>query len=85
MKGLMASGIGLLTSKMDADDLLSTMRSVFKYVTINHNGQGERVDIDKHFTGRNKDLWIVLWHALRFNFSDFFPDNLSLSSLNPLK
>ena len=67
-----ATAIGLLLSKMDADELLATMETVFKYVTCD----GKRVDINATFTGRNKELWQVFIAALRFNFSDFLPAGL---------
>ena len=70
-----ATAIGLLLSKMDADELLTTMETVFKYVTCD----GKRVDINATFTGRNKELWQVFIAALRFNFSDFLPAGLFAS------
>ena len=70
-----ATAIGLLLSKMDADELLATMETVFKYVTCD----GKRVDINATFTGRNKELWQVFIAALRFNFSDFLPAGLFAS------
>lgn len=70
-----ATAIGLLLSKMNADELLETMETVFKYVTCD----GRRVDINATFTGRNKELWQVFIAALRFNFSDFLPEGLFAS------
>lgn len=70
-----AAAIGLLLSKMDADELLVTMETVFKYVSCD----GKRVDINVTFTGRNKELWQVFVGALRFNFSDFLPEGLFVS------
>ncbi len=70
-----ATAIGLLLSKMDADELLATMETVFKYVTCD----GKRTDINATFTGRNKELWQVFIAALRFNFSDFLPAGLFAS------
>lgn len=70
-----AAAIGLLLSKMDADELLVTMETVFKYVSCD----GKRVDINVTFTGRNKELWQVFVGALRFNFSDFLPEGLFAS------
>jgi hypothetical protein len=70
-----ATAIGLLLSKMDADELLATMETVFKYVTCD----GKRVEINATFAGRNKELWQVLIAALRFNFSDFLPAGLFAS------
>lgn len=68
-----AAAIGLLLTKMDANELIITMESVFTYVSCD----GKRVDINSTFTGRNKELWQAFIAALQFNFSDFFPDGLS--------
>lgn len=73
-----ATAIGLLLSKMNADELLETMKTVFQYVTCD----GKRVDINVTFTGRNKELWQVFIAALRFNFSDFLPEGLFASVRN---
>jgi hypothetical protein len=67
-----AAAIGMLLSKMDADDLIATMTTVFKYVSVD----GKRANIDADFAGRNKELWLVFIAALRFNFSDFLPAGL---------
>jgi hypothetical protein len=68
-----AAAIGLLLTKMNADELIVTMESVFTYVSCD----GKRVDINTTFTGRNKELWQAFIAALQFNFSDFFPEGLS--------
>jgi len=70
-----ATAIGLLLSKMNADELIATMETVFRYVTAD----GKRVDINATFTGRNKELWQAFIAALRFNFSDFLPAGLFAS------
>lgn len=70
-----AAAIGMLLSKMDADELLATMETVFKYVSCD----GKRVEMNATFTGRNKELWQVFVQALRFNFSDFLPEGLFAS------
>ncbi len=70
-----ATAIGLLLSKMDANELITTMETVFKYVNVD----GKRVEVNATFTGRNKELWQVFIAALRFNFSDFLPDGLFAS------
>ena len=67
-----AAAIGLLLSKMDADELIQTMTTVFAYVTCD----GKRVDINSTFVGRNKEVWQVFIQALRHNFSDFLPAGL---------
>lgn len=70
-----ATAIGLLLAKMNADELVQTMETVFKYVSC----EGKRVEINASFTGRNKELWLVFIAALRFNFSDFLPEGLFAS------
>lgn len=70
-----ATAMGLILSNMDADVLLATMATVFSVVSCD----GERIDINSTFTGRNKDLWLAFFEALRFNFSDFLPESLSIS------
>ena len=70
-----ACAIGLLLSKMNADELVQTMETVFKYVSC----EGKRVEINATFTGRNKELWQVFIAALQFNFSDFLPAGLFAS------
>lgn len=70
-----ATAIGLLLSKMKAEELIETMETVFKYVSCD----GKRVDINGTFTGRNKELWQAFIAALRFNFSDFLPEGLFAS------
>lgn len=67
-----AAAIGLITSKMDADDLIKTMETVFKYVNVD----GKRCDVNRDFNGRNKELWQVFIKALRVNFSDFLTAGL---------
>lgn len=78
-----AAAIGLLLSKMNADELLTTMETVFKYVSCD----GKRVEMNSTFTGRNRELWQAFIGALQFNFSDFLPDGLfaSLPSLEARK
>lgn len=66
--------MGMMAARADADELLRTMNSVFKYVRVDVSGSGTAVpiQIDTHFQGRNKELWTVFIAALRVNFSDFF-------------
>jgi hypothetical protein len=70
--------IGLLASRLDAEELKKTIRIVFKYV-----GTSESVSIaetiDQVFMGKNRQLWEVFIYALRFNFTDFFPESLLAS------
>lgn len=76
-----ATAIGMLLSKMNADELIITMETVFKYVSVD----GKRVDINATFTGRNKELWQAFLAALRFNFSDFLPEGLFASVQSKLQ
>jgi hypothetical protein len=62
------SAVGMMAAKMDADELQRTMETVFEYVTVD----GERVEIDRDFVGRNKELWQVFIKGLQVNFADFF-------------
>lgn len=61
--------IGLLCSRMNADELEQTMDHVFKYVSCD----GVPVIIDSTFTGRPREIWQVFIEALKFNFADFLP------------
>lgn len=70
-----AAAIGLLLSRMNADDLLTTMQTVFTYVSCD----GQRIELNSTFTGRNREVWEVFIAALQFNFHDFFPENLFTS------
>lgn len=76
-----ATAIGMLLSKMNADELIITMETVFKYVSVD----GKRIDINATFTGRNKELWQAFLAALRFNFSDFLPEGLFASVQSKLQ
>lgn len=68
-----AMAIGMMTSRMEAKDLIRTMETVFTYVSCD----GARISINSTFVGRNKELWEVFFEALKHNFSDFFPESLS--------
>lgn len=70
-----AAAVGLLLSRMNADDLLATMQTVFAYITCD----GQRIELNSTFTGRNREVWEVFIAALQFNFHDFFPENLFTS------
>lgn len=69
-----AEAIMLLTSKMDAAELVETMRTVFKAVWC----EGADVDLDATFgpddkgRPRTKEVWEVFIEALKVNFGDFF-------------
>lgn len=70
-----AQAMGMISSKMDAGELIKTMETVFSTVACD----GNTINIDGTFTGRNRELWQVFMEGLRVNFADFFPDGLSLS------
>jgi hypothetical protein len=72
---IVASAIGLLTAKMDPDELLTTIATVFASVTL----EGKPISLEVHFTGRNRDVWEVFGEALKVNFADFFPAGLFAS------
>lgn len=67
------AAIGLITSRLDYEEVSELLRTVYKYVSVN----GKRVIVEQDFLGKNKALWIVLFAALRFNFADFFGGGLS--------
>ena len=68
-----SSAIGLLAARMDADELLGTMKLVFGSVAC----EGKPiVEIDATFTGKNRELWQVFIEALRVNFADFLAGGL---------
>lgn len=75
------SAIGLMSSRMDAKELIATMDKVFKYVSCD----GKRIEMNSTFVGRNRELWEVFFVGLRHNFSDFLPDSLSGSLPDILK
>lgn len=70
-----AMAVGMLMAKMNADELLATMQTVFAYVSCD----GQRVELNSTFTGRNREVWEVFIAALKFNFHDFFPESLFTS------
>lgn len=67
-----AAIVELLSHSLDVELLQTVIKTVFQFVSVD----GERCNVDKHFTGRNKELWLALVFALRVNFSDFFPESL---------
>ncbi len=73
----MMAAMVMLAKEADPDELLATTAIVFKSVSIGNLTAA--VDIDTHMIGRNKELWIVMFAALRFNFSDFMPAVPSVS------
>ena len=68
-----ATAIGLMLSKMDAKDVVATMETVFAYVNVD----GRKLNMNADFSGgRNKEMWTVFIHALRYNFQDFLEGSL---------
>lgn len=67
--------IGLLCSKADSASFLKMLNTVFEHTSCN----GQRIEIDATFTGRNREMLQVFIYGLRFNFRDFFPDSLFAS------
>lgn len=67
------AAIALMASRMDAEELLKTMETVFACVMVD----GQRVNMDSDashggFTGKPKEMWQVFIKALQVNFADFF-------------
>ena len=56
--------------------LTSLMATMFEYVRAG----GKSVDIDVNFTGRGRDIYLVLGEALRHNFAGFLGESHSPSS-----
>lgn len=71
-----SAAVGLLTSRMDAEELLATMKTVFEHCSC--DGQ-PIISIDATFAERHRQLWEAFIEALKANFSDFFPAGLSAS------
>ncbi len=70
-----AAAVGMLMSRMQADELRRTMASVFNYVGCDDK---PRLSIND-FTGRNRERWQVFIAALKHNYSDFLPASLYAS------
>src|SRR5574343_400604 len=76
LDGAFAMMVSLFTERLEEDDLLKTMQTVFRYVGI--DGKVIRIceeanndGLDEHFAGLNKELWQVFIKALQVNFADF--------------
>jgi hypothetical protein len=68
-----AVALGIMFSKIDADELISLMKKVFEFVSCD----GQRVDMNSTFSGGHiKDMHQVFIAALRYNFADFFDGSL---------
>lgn len=65
---IMATAVGVLVSKMEADELVKTMTTVFEYASV--DGKPIR-NIDEAFVGRNAEMLEAFWEGLRFNYADF--------------
>jgi hypothetical protein len=89
-------GLGILTTKLDAELTKKLMRICFRYVGVqsdNYTMASIADSIDIVFHGRNREIWEVFFYSLRFNFQDFFPESLftlikdkattALTSLSP--
>jgi hypothetical protein len=61
------NAIGLMTSRMDADELIAVMNMVLKGVA---NGNKVSLKVDD-FDGRPLDLWLVFIEGLKVSFGDF--------------
>jgi hypothetical protein len=94
---VLGMAVGVLTAKLDADEITALMKTCFEYVGIEsekHKMAQIHNHIDEVFLGHNREIWMVLFYSLRFNFQDFFPASLFASlkskiptefaSLNPL-
>jgi hypothetical protein len=75
------AAIGLLTTRMDADELLATMETVFDVCSCD----GQPINIDSTFTGKPQELWQAFIEALKVNFTGFFPVGLSASLAGMIK
>jgi len=67
-----ALAIGLLCSKADADSFIRMLRTVFEHTSCD----GQRIEMDATFNGRNREMLQVFIYGLRYNFRDFFPESL---------
>lgn len=83
-----AVALGAFADRLDADEMLKAMHSVFRFTGIDgkcirvcEENDRECAGIDEYFQGRNKELLQVFIQALRVNFSDFFDGLPSLSNV----
>lgn len=68
--------IGLMLKNLDHNELQKVMETIFDFVSVDGK---QIISIDEVFTGKPRELWQVFIYALRFNFSDFFPESLLAS------
>lgn len=68
-----AAAISALSKSVDSAILIDAIERIYAVVTID----GKREPMESAFGGgRHKELWQVLFFALRFNFKDFLPASL---------
>lgn len=68
-----AAAISAITAKLDSDEVIELIKTIYSCVRID----GQAQPLDQAFTGgRTKELWQVMFFALRYNFSDFLPASL---------
>ncbi len=77
------AGMGLLSQRLDADEMDTLAETLFGSVRLSQTIEGKAVGSPvtfETFQGKPKDIWLVMWEALRVNFADFFPAAGSSSS-----
>ena len=67
-----AAALQRLAVGVSPEKIIGFVTTVMKWVMID----GERVNLDKHFRGRNREVWEVMFFVLKENFHDFFPESL---------
>lgn len=67
-----AAVIGLMTSRMDAAEIVACMKTVFEFASCD----GERINIESTFIGRPREMWQAFFYGLKVNFADFLPESL---------
>lgn len=73
-----ASAMAAMSERLTAEELEATMATVFEYASCD----GERIIMDQTFRGgKHREMWSAFLYGLRYNFADFMPASLSLSSL----
>lgn len=77
----LATLIDAVTGKIDGDEVVRMMRTMFKSVQLVVGQSAQTVDIDLHFgEGLNIDMFKVFAEALRVNFAGFLGGIRSPSS-----
>lgn len=68
-----SAAISALSNNVDSNILIEAMERIYAVVTID----GKRMPMEEAFGGgRHKELWQVMFFALRYNFKDFLPASL---------